>query len=58
MDQKTPRVRFFTEKQKILFSAIRDKDGHGKLIDVILPVTELDRANQIFECVLGQSQKQ
>ena len=37
------------KKQKILFSAIRDKDDHGKLIDVILPVTELDRANMIFE---------
>ena len=37
------------KKQKILFSAIRDKDDKGKLIDVILPVTELDRANMIFE---------
>lgn len=39
------------KKQKILFSAIWDKDGTGKLIDVILPVTELDRANMIFERV-------
>ncbi len=37
------------KKQKILFSAIQDKDDRGKLIDVILPVTELDRANMIFE---------
>lgn len=37
------------QKQKILFSAIRDKDGRGKLIDVVLPVTELDRANLVFE---------
>ncbi len=37
------------KKQKILFSAIRDKDGRGKLVDVILPVTELDRANLVFE---------
>ncbi len=36
-------------KQKILFSAIRDTDGHGKVVDVILPVTEIDRANLIFE---------
>ncbi len=35
-------------KQKILYSAIHDKDGHGKQIDVILPVTELDRANALF----------
>lgn len=39
------------KKQKILFSAIHDKDDTGKLIDVILPVTELDRANMIFERV-------
>ena len=39
------------KKQKILFSAIRDKDDQGKLIDVILPVTELDRANMILERV-------
>ena len=39
------------KKQKILFSAIHDKDAKGKLIDVILPVTELDRANMIFERV-------
>ena len=37
------------KKQKLLYSAICDKDGKGKLIDVILPVTELDRANLIFE---------
>lgn len=37
------------KKQKILFSAIHDRDDRGKLIDVILPVTELDRANMIFE---------
>ena len=43
------------KKQKILFSAIRDKDDTGKLIDVILPVTELDRANRIFERILYSS---
>ena len=36
-------------KQKLLFSAIKDKDDRGKLIDVVMPVTELDRANMIFE---------
>lgn len=39
-------------KQKILFSAARDTDGKGKLVDVILPTTELGRANQIFERIL------
>ena len=39
-------------KQKILFSAIRDTDGHGKVIDVIMPVTEIARANLIFERIM------
>lgn len=36
-------------KEKLLYSTIRDKDSRGKYVDVVLPVTELDRANQIFE---------
>lgn len=46
-------------KQKILFSAIRDTDGHGKVVDVIIPVTEIDRANLIFERIqyLGQPEQ-
>ena len=40
------------KKHKLLFSVIKDKDGKGKLIDVILPVTELERANAIFERIL------
>lgn len=48
------------QKQKILFSAIRDKDGKGKLVDVVLPVTELDRANLVFERIglTGQREEQ
>ena len=46
------------KKQKILFSAIKDKDGKGKLIDVIMPVTELDRANLIFERIMYQDPAQ
>ncbi len=42
------------KKQKILFSAIKDKDGRGRVIDVVMPVTELDRANLIFERILYQ----
>lgn len=41
-------------KQKLLFATVRDRDDRGKLIDVILPVTELDRANQIFQRMLYQ----
>ena len=40
------------KKHKLLFSVIKDKDDRGKLIDVILPVTELERANAIFERIL------
>ncbi len=43
------RFSKLAKKQKILFSAIRDKDGRGRLVDVVLPVTELDRANLVFE---------
>ena len=42
------------KKQKILFSAIKDQDGKGKLVDVVMPVTELDRANLIFERIMYQ----
>jgi len=42
------------KKQKILFSAIKDRDGKGRVIDVVMPATELDRANQIFERMLYQ----
>ena len=42
------------KRQKLLYSSIHDRDGRGKIIDVILPVTELDRANQIFERMLYQ----
>lgn len=31
------------KKQKLLFATVRDRDDRGKLIDVLLPVTELDR---------------
>ena len=42
----------------LLYSSIHDRDGRGKIIDVILPVTELDRANQIFERMLYQEPSQ
>ena len=40
------------KKQGILFAAVTDKDDKGKLVDVILPATELDRANMLFERIL------
>lgn len=48
------QFRKHAKKQKILFSAIKDRDGKGKLVDVVLPVTELDRANLIFERIMYQ----
>lgn len=46
------------KRQKILFSAIKDRDGRGRVIDVVMPVTELDRANLIFERILYQGPTQ
>lgn len=41
------------KRQKLLYSAIHDMDPKGdKLIDVVMPVTEIDRANLIFERIL------
>ena len=46
------------KRQKLLYSSIHDRDGRGRIIDVILPVMELDRANQIFERMLYQAPSQ
>ena len=43
------KFRKRAKRQKILFSAVRDSDERGKVVDVILPVTEIERANMIFE---------
>ena len=48
------QFRKHAKRQRILFSVIKDKDGQGELIDVIMPVTELDRANLIFERIMYQ----
>lgn len=50
--QQYKQFKKLAKKHKLLYSVIRDKDGRGKLMDVILPVTELDRANAIFERIL------
>ena len=36
---------------RLLYATIRDKDGRGQ-IDLVLPATELDRANLVFEKML------
>ena len=50
--QQYKQFQKLAKKHKLLFSVIKDKDEKGKLMDVILPVTELDRANAIFEHIL------
>lgn len=37
------------KKYRILYSVVKDKDGKGRSIDVLMPATELERANAIFE---------
>lgn len=50
--QQYKQFQKLAKKHKLLFSVIKDKDDKGKVLDVILPVTELDRANAIFERIL------
>lgn len=50
--QQYKQFKKLAQKHKVLYSVICDKDEKGKLMDVILPVTELDRANAIFERIL------
>ena len=45
-------------RQKLLYSAIRDQDGGSKVVDVVLPVTELYRANVIFQRMLYQPERE
>jgi len=50
--QQYKQFKKLAKKHKLLYSVIRDKDDKGKLMDVILPAAELDRANAIFERIL------
>ena len=50
------QYRAFQKKAKpfrLLYASIRDRDGGGQ-IDLVLPATELDRANLVFEKMLYQ----
>lgn len=46
--QQYKQFQKLAKKHKLLFSVIKDKDDRGKLMDVILPVTELDRAKRLY----------
>ena len=37
------------KKQRILFSAIKNKGNTGQVVDVVLPAAELERANMVFQ---------
>jgi len=37
------------KRLKILFSAIQDKDNPQAMVDVLIPTTEIERVNMIFE---------
>ena len=50
--QQYKEFKKLAKKHKLLYSVIRDKTDRGSVVDVILPVTELDRANAIFEQIL------
>lgn len=46
------------KKYGLLYASIRDKDPNGKLVDLVLPATELSRANTVFEKIrYGQEQQ-
>ena len=45
------RFRKHARTNKILYAAVRDKSGDG-MVDLILPATELERANMVFEKIL------
>ena len=52
------QYREFQKKAKpfrLLYASIRDRDGGGQ-IDLVLPATELDRANLVFEKMLYQQE--
>ena len=52
------QYRAFQKKAKpfrLLYASIRDRDGGGQ-IDLVLPATELDRANLVFEKMLYQQE--
>lgn len=51
------QFRKLAGRQKLLYAAIRDKDS-GKVVDVILPVTELDRANVVFRRMVYQPERE
>ena len=36
-------------RMKILYSAVQDKHNKNALVDIILPATEIERANVVFE---------
>lgn len=53
-EEQYGQFRQLARQQKILYAAVKDKDGHGKQIDLILPASDVERANLVFEKMLYQ----
>ena len=64
MLKETRDIRYFTmtpeqykafrveaRKKRLLYSAIQDKLRPGAPVDVVLPATEIERANMVFEMI-------
>ncbi len=43
------RFCVYAKQRKILFSAIQDKDNPKAMVDVLIPITEIERVNMVFE---------
>jgi len=46
------RFERHAKRYKILYASVRDRSDRGGAIDLILPATELERANMVFEKIL------
>lgn len=53
-EEQFSQFRQLARRQKILYAAVKDKDGHGKQVDLILPASDVERANLVFEKMLYQ----
>lgn len=53
-EEQYGQFRQLARQQKILYAAVKDKDSHGKQVDLILPASDVERANLVFEKMLYQ----
>ncbi|MGM9538347.1 MAG: DUF3801 domain-containing protein [Candidatus Onthomonas sp.] len=53
-EEQYSQFRQLARQQKILYATVKDKDSHGKQVDLILPASDVERANLVFEKMLYQ----